>query len=68
MTIGWEQSDHACNDTNFCCNQLYIPLCCCLPGPLDDDEKLTKNIEAAGVIVKPKAKAMWQIRLQKQTT
>ena len=43
--VGWEaECDHACNDdTNFCCNQLYIPLCCCLPGPLDDDEKLNEE-------------------------
>ena len=41
---GEPECDVACNDgVNICCQHFYIPIWCCIPGPLDDDEKLNRE-------------------------
>ena len=41
---GEPEWDVACNDhMNICCQYFYIPICCCVPGPVDDDEKLNRE-------------------------
>ena len=41
------ECDERCNENfNLCCQEIYIPICCCIPGPVDDDKALNDKYRA----------------------